>query len=186
MAMIAAFLWNKSSNGSISTMIIDERSMQYLSPPKIHHMPQAYFRFRLAAFKLIKEFFMQIKRLHKLHKKPVIIEFRIVFHAYDIPYLLPAKESKFVYTNFMVMVKLLKKTLRNLQIKPQLRKRLSGRELQQFKKGLRSLHLVSRKRHTGFEYHLWTVALHATSTNYKDKLITVREKLLRAMWNEEI
>lgn len=186
MSMIAAFLWNKSSNGSISTMIIDDQSMQFLLRPKIYYMPQGYFRFRVAAFRIIKDFFMQIKRLHKLDKKTVILEFRIVFHAYEIPYLLPAKESKFVYTNFMAFAKLTKKTLKTLQIKPQLRKRLSGKALQQFKRELRSLHLVSRKRNTGFEYHLWTVALHATSTTYKEKLHVVREKLVNAMWNNEI
>ena len=183
MSLIAAFLWNKSPRCSISTMIFDEETIQLLSAPTIHYFAKSYFRFRRDVKLVIKHFFAEIKRLQQRHKKPITLEFKIVFHAHDIPYLKPAKESKFVYDLFLKYYKKTKRKLKSIDINPQLRKRLTGRHLIQFKKELRSLYLVSRKRHTGFEYHLWTVALHATPATYAAKLNKIRTKLVNAVWD---
>lgn len=185
MSLIAAFLWNKSPRPSISTMIFDDESMDLLVQPTIQYYPKSYFQFRRAARSSIKTFFSQIERWHSSSKQTVVVEFRIVFHAHDIPYLIPAKESKFVFTSFNKYFKKTAKKIPAMTLKPQLRKRLSGKSLKQFKKELRSLYLVSRKKDSGFEYHLWAVALHATAATYRGRLHKIRNKLLSAMWNEK-
>ena len=163
-------------------MVFDDEEAKFLSPPTIKYFPQSYLAFKKASKAVIKDFFAQIERLRKLHKKPVTIEFKIVFHAPHVPYLTPAKESKFVYRVFKNDVRKIRKKSKTIKVKPQLRRRLSGRGLKIFKKELRSLYLVSRKRDTGFEYHLWEVALHATSQTYAAKLRKIRSNLVDAMW----
>lgn len=186
MSLIAAFHWNKSPRCAISTMVVDEETMQYMSPPKIQALPKGFLNFRRAAKAVIRDFFIEIIRLHKANKKPIILEFKIVFHVHDIPYLMPAKESSFVYKTFNAFARKAKKSIRTMKIQPQLRKKLTGKTLIQFKKELRALHLVSRKKTTGFEYHLWAIALHATPVTYKARLQQVRKILVDAMWSEEI
>jgi hypothetical protein len=186
MSLIAAFLWNKTANSSISTMIIDDENFEFLSRPKIQYFPNGFFHFRRATKKSIKEFFSQIEVLHKTLDKRIIIEFRIVFTAHDIPYLKPSLQSKFVYKTFFSYLKKMQNKITSLECKPQLRNKLSGRELKIFKKELRALHLVSRKRDTGFEYHLWTVALHATPTTYVAKLRRMKSRLINKVWDDRI
>lgn len=186
MSLIAAFHWNKSPRCAISTMVVDDETMQYVSAPKMQTLPKGFLSFRKAAKAVIKEFFVELIKLNKINKQPIVLEFKIVFHAYDIPYLMPAKESSFVYKTFNAFARKAKKSIRSMKIKPQLRKKLTGKALIQFKKELRSLHLVSRKKTTGFEYHLWAVALHATTATYKTTLQQVRRTLVDAMWDEDI
>lgn len=185
MTVIAAFLWNKSPRPSISTMIFDKEDIQFLSTPNIKYFPESYLRFRKASKNVIKDFFSQIKDIQKKHKQNIVIEFKIVFQAHEIPYLIPAKESLFVYNTFIYFTKIIKRKNKKIRIQPQLRRKLSGKELKHFKNELRSLHLVRRKRETSFEYHLWAVALHATSSNYEEKLVKIRKKMLNAMWNDD-
>lgn len=184
MSLIAAFYWSRSPRCSISMMIFDSDNVKLLLPPKIQYLPKGYFKFKSAAKTIIQDFFQQVVSLHKLAKNPIIIEFKIVFQAHDIPYLMPAKESKLVYKLFTQSFQKNKKKFKLLELKPQLRRRLSGKPLKRFKKELRSLHLVSRKRDTGFEYHLWSIALHATQSTYAIKLQQIRNKLVNAMWDE--
>lgn len=184
MSLVAAFLWHKSPRPSISTMILEDEEMQILVAPRKRYCPKSYLSFRKTAKEEIQNFFNDVKRLQKVHARPVILEFKIVFHAHDIPYLMPAKESRFVHTTFIKMVRKLKKQIKHVTVRPQLRSKLSGKSLKQFKQGLQRLHVVRRKRDTGFEYHLWTVALHATSTTYAEKLERMRKKMLAAMWDE--
>lgn len=166
-------------------MVMDNETIDILVAPRIQHFSESYLKFRSASKKAIKEFFMQIEALEKAHQQPVIIEFKIVFNTYSIPFLTPSRESKFIYKTFHYYLRKTKKRLKLLKIKPQLREKLSGKELKYFKKELRALHLVSRKRDTGFEYHLWTVALHATSTTYKMLLQKVRDRLFDKLWNQD-
>lgn len=186
MSLIAAFLWNKSPRCSISTMIINNQNMAFLLPPAIDYLPKGFCVFRKNAKMIIKHFFDQIIRLKKLTKEPIVIEFKIVFYAHDIPYLIPAKESMFVYKTFNKYLSKAKKQAKQFKVNPQLRRRLSGVQLKRFKKELRNLHLVSQTRETNFEYHLWTVALHATNATYKTKLQQTKKKLVDAMWEEAI
>jgi hypothetical protein len=184
MSIVAAFLWKKHPRLSLCTMIYDDENIDMLSPPKILYFPESYLRFRREAKNAIKDFFEKIKKLHEAHRKPVIIEFKIVFHAHAIPYLSPSKESLYIYSIFSYYLKKTKKRLKSIKIKPQLRNRLTGKALNQFKRELRSLYLVSRKKDTGYEYHLWTVALHATTATYADKIRQIRTRRLNAMWND--
>jgi hypothetical protein len=165
-------------------MIIDDKVPKIIAQPKIHYLPNGVISFRRYAKSIIKNFFSQIEALPKSQKNPIKIEHKIVFHAKHIPYLTPAKESLFVYKVFMKHAKKLKSKSRYVVIEPQLRKLLSHKPLRSFKKNLRSMELVSRKRNTGFEYHLWAVAMHATKTSYSAKLNLLRNKLLNSMWQE--
>lgn len=186
MSLIAAFLWNKSPRCSISTMVIDDKKIAFLLAPTIHYLPKSFFGLRKNAKSVIKHFFNEIIRLRKSTKEPIIIEFKIVFYAHDIPYLIPSKESKFVHKIFNNYLSKTKKKIKQLKVNPQLRRRLSGVALKRFKKELRNLHLVNQTRETNFEYHLWTVALHATNATYKTKLQQIKKKLIDAIWEEAI
>lgn len=183
MSIIAAFLWKKSPTCSISTMIFDDETLEFFLSPQLQFLPIPYLQFRRATKKIVCEFFLQLQKLTKISNKPIIIEFKIVFHAHEIPYLKPSRESKFVYKTFKKRLNKAKKELNNIKIQPQLRKLLSGKHLSRFKREIRSLYLVRRKRDTGFEYHLWVVALHATPTTYVLKLQQIRTKLINAMWD---
>ncbi len=186
MSTIAVFLWNKSPRCSISTMMVNTQNMAYLKSPTIDYLPKNFLGFRKNAKAIIKQFFSEIIRINKVTNEPIIIEFKIVFHAHDIPYLIPAKESVLVYKIFNKYLSKTKKQIKQLKVNPQLRRRLSGAALKRFKKELRNLHLVSQTRETHFEYHLWTVALHATNSTYKVKLHQTKKKLTDAMWKEAI
>lgn len=181
MSLVAAFLWNKSPQCSISTMIVNDENFQVISKPQIKYFSEDYLAFRKHAKSTIREFFKSIKELHKKYKTPITIEFKIVFFAPDVPHLIPAKESEYVYEIFFEYYNKMQQKNKHIKIKPQLRKRLTGRSLKRFKKGLQSLYLVSRKRDTGYEYHLWTVALHATKANYAGKLHRIRTKFVNQM-----
>lgn len=184
MKIVAAFLWNKSPRCTISSMIFDYQKMDIISKPEIVYLPKGYLSFRHHASKTIKIFFQKIKSLNKITKAPVIIEYRIVFYAHMIPYLKPAKESKYVYQMFTKQLNKTQKKFKALHVQSQLRNKLTGKNLKRFKKTLRDLHLVSRKRNTGFEYHLWTVALHATTSTYENILKQVKNKLLKKMYED--
>lgn len=136
MSLIAAFLWNKSHQSSISMMIVDSDNMQFLLTPRIHYLPRGFFTFRRDARKVINLFFKEIQRLHKTKKKKIAVEFKIVFHAPHISYLSPAKESAFVHKTFHNALKKTKKSIKSLEVKPQLRRRLKGKALKQFKKNI--------------------------------------------------
>ncbi len=186
MSLIAAFLWNKSPRCSISIMVLDEQTMRFLIPPRSHYLPKGYFRFRQAAKKIVTEFFSQIAHLQKAHKTTVLIEFKTVFETHEIAYMQPAKESLYVHRVLMRSYNKTANKIKKVHIQPQLRRRLSGKSLIQFKHGLRNLHLVSRKKDTHFEYHLWAVALHATPATYTAKLQRLRKKMLAALWDENL
>lgn len=183
MRLVAAFLWNKSPRCSISTMLVDEDNVKILLPPKIHYLTNGYFKFRKDAKDIITNFFKEIIFLQKQHQAIIKIEYRIVFHS-DIFYMIPAKESAFVLRIFLQHLVKLERQNPDIIVGMQLRNKLSGKALRHFKRRLRSMYLVSRKKDTGFEYHLWTVALHATKTNYEKKLNSIQEKLVNAVWSE--
>jgi hypothetical protein len=178
MSLIAALQWRKSPKCCVATLIFDEENMKILSSPKINYLPKNYFRLKREVKKIIKDYFQQIQKLHHEYGKPIKLEFKIVFNVKNIPYIIPAKESKFVYKNFNYWIKKTQKRIKNLTVNPQLRKKLSGKSLKSFNKQLQSLHLVSRKKDTRYEYNLWAVALHATVSNYERKLKLVRKILL--------
>jgi hypothetical protein len=67
-----------------------------------------------------------------------------------------------------------------------LRKKLSGTPLKRFKRELRYLSLVSRKKNTNYEYHLWCIVLHATAKNYENRLKALKSKLINSFWNNSI
>ena len=181
MSLIAAFMWKKHPRCSISTLILESENMEVLSKSDIHYFTTGYLRFRRESKKTIKNFFAKIEKEYKTHKTSVTLEYKIVFHALHIPYLSPSKESKYVAKVFANYLKKTKKKIK-MEVKPQLRNRLSGKSLKQFKRELRSLYLVSRKKHTNYEYHLWTIALHATKATYASKLQKIRLKLIDKVW----
>lgn len=96
----------------------------------------------------------------------------------NIPWIKPANKSKFILNYF------LKKTnhLQDVKVQPQLRNRLKGKSLKYFKRQLRKMELVSRKRGSEYEYLLWMVALHVTSKSYEIKLKTIKTKILEHFW----
>lgn len=184
MSIIAAFLWKKSPHCSICTMLLDEDTMQFIVRPTIKYIPKQKSQFKKAARAVIKEFFAAIEHVYRRNKAQIILEFRIIFKGTNYYYITPAEESLFVEKQFKFYLKKTKKIIKkNLKIKPQLRQRLSGKILKLFKKRMNSLHLVSRKKHTNYEYHLWTVALHATPKTYSEKLRKVKAKLVNAIWD---
>lgn len=186
MRLIAAFMWSKAKRNSISTLIFDTDDIKVLSPPTKHFLPKNYFSFRQSIRKITNDFFQQIIELNKQSEKSVSVEFKIVFRTHEIAYMKASADSLYVLKYFMQCVKKTKKKIKNIELQPQLRKRLTGRSLKLFKKELQSLYLVSRKRNGGFEYHLWAIALHATKATYADKLRQIRHKLVDSMWDENI
>lgn len=185
MSLIAAFLWNKSPRCSISTMVVNDENFQLVSKPERIYFAGKYPLFKRQATAAVRDFFQTMAELYKKHQCPIKVEFKIIHLAQDIPYLTPAKESEFVYALFCKELVRLNKKIKTLDIKPQLRQRLDGIALKHFKQGLQSMYLVSRKRSTNYEYHLWSVALHATNGTYAAKLYKVRTKLLQKMWDKQ-
>lgn len=186
MSLIAALYWNKSPHCSISTMILNDENFEFVVLPKIEYLSGNYFSFRKKVKKTLRQFFHDIESSFITYQTPVVLEFKIVFNSNDVPYLKPARESRLVSKVFRNLAKKTQRRIKYLTIKPQLRSKLSGKSLKQFKQGLRALYLVSRKRDTGYEYHLWSIALHATSTTFDKKLTLVRKKLERKIWQEVI
>lgn len=187
MSIVATFLWIKSPKLSICTMIHDNQTVELLLKPMRQDLPSGYFPFRKAVKKIIGDFFQEIVQLHKARETQIIIEYKIIFNATVYPYyVVPSKESKFVYKTFMKGLKKLTKRNEFISVKPQLRSKLTGKSLKYFKRELRALYLVSRKRNTGFEYLLWMVALHATESTYKKLLAQMRNKLFDSAWHKEV
>lgn len=182
MSLVAAFYWQKSPKCCISTLIFDDDTMEIVSSPKINYFPANSLSFKNKVKKCIKDFFTEINNLYHEYDVYIKIEFKIVFNVMHIPYLKPAKESKYVYKTFMYWLEKTKKRITTLKISSQLRKTLSGKPLHYFNRELKALHLVRRKKDTRFEYKLWAVALHATESNYEKKLKRVRNILLRQVW----
>lgn len=184
MSIVAAFLWNKSPRTYISTMIFDEDTMEVFTLPKIEFFAKGYLTFRRQAKKSILAFFNDIIKAYSKKRKTVRLEFKIVAEVSDIPYMYPAKESRYVRKVFLYYAKKTKQKIKRLKVSPQLRSKLTGRALRIFKRELKSLYLVQRRRDTGYEYHLWAVALHATASTYLEKINRVRRILIDAIWNE--
>lgn len=186
MDITAALLWNKSPRPALSMMIVNNETLEFYLPPQVYYFPHRYLKFRAETKKTIASFFNEIIKVHKVKPKVVIrLQYRILFHTNDIPYLIPAKESKFVSTTFKKYVRRTVNQLKDLHLEPQLRKRLSGKALLHFKRELRQMRLVNRKRGSGFEYHLWAVALHATPATYKNKLEQLKDKLSAREWQKD-
>jgi len=180
MAIVAAFLWCKHPRCSVSTMILNTKTMAILDKPTIAYFPQYSLRFKKNIKKFINEFITKIEA-YQTDTNPITVEYKIVFPS-DIPYMVPAKESHYTYQNFLKSLQRTQKKIKQLKVKPQLRNRLTGKALKRFKQGLRSLYLVSRKRDTNYEYHLWTVALHATRATYSEKLKQIKKVLTDKIW----
>lgn len=183
MAIVAAFLWNKKKNPSISTLIFDESNMKILSPPHIDYFAEDFFRFKNEVTKVIEHFFEKILSFNNNQK--IVIEFKIVFNATQVYYLIPSPKSNFVYRTFKYFLHKTKQKSKNVHVNPQLRKQLSGRSLKLFHRQLRLLNLVSRKINTRFEYNLWGVALHATPKTFELRLKSIRQKLMDEFWKKE-
>ena len=183
MSVVVAFMWNKSPRPSISTMAVDIDTIAYLVKPEIHYLNESFSKFKKSAKKQVSEFFVSIKELEKNYKKPIRIEYKILFLVHGMEYMQPAKESLFIYKLFKKYLNKITRKSKLVKAEPQLRKKLSGKALVEFKKKLQSFYLVSRKQGRGFEYHLWSVALHTTRANYKVKLKRVHRKLNDKMWS---
>ncbi len=186
MSIVAAFLWQKSPTQSISTLIFDEDTLTVYSRPKKFTLSKKLFSFSRESKKIINNFSDHLIRLSTKYQKKITVEYKIVFLVNTISWMSPARESKAVLRLFRKAIKKIQKKHANIVLAPQLRRKLSGKSLLMFKRELRKLELVSRKRNTGYEYHLWAIALHATSTSYNKKLLMLRNALVNKYWNETI
>jgi hypothetical protein len=184
MSIIAAFYWTKSPRHSISTLIFDDETVDILSPAKIDYLPQNDMSFQKAAKLCIQQFFSEISKLNRIYQQPISVEFKIVFKVHEIFYMQPSDESQFVYDFFNKIFKQTKSKIKSLKLRPQLRKRLSGKSLKHFKKELRTMALIIRKRNTGYQYHLWALALHATNMTYLSKLKKIKKNLFNRLWQQ--
>lgn len=183
MSLIAAFLWRKSPKLSICTLMFDSETMKIISSPKIVYFSKKLFSFRSEAKQIINEFVFQLMQFSKVYKN-IFIEFKIVFDVSDMSWFKVSNKSRFVNGFFIKSVAKIQRTNPHIKLRAQLRQKLSGRALKHFKRELRLMNLVSRRRDTGFEYHLWTVALHATPKTYEKKLQIIKKKLFQTWWNE--
>lgn len=181
MSLVAAFVWRKTPKLSISTFMYNNENIKIIVAPTQHLLPHTLRTFKKETKKIINNFIMELKTLSKLHSK-IIIEYKIVFNVSFIPWMIASDESMFVYKYFLRAVTKLQKKIHHIKIKPQLRNKLKGKSLKHFKRELRKMDLVSRKKHTGYEYVLWMVALHATSETYKKKLDAMKQKLLDSIF----
>ena len=184
MSIVAAFLWRKTPKPQICTMVYDDQTLIILSAPKIYYFSQKTFSFRKEAKLIVDEFINELSTLAILKTTRLIIEHKIFFKTSGTFWFIPAKKSQFLYDYFIKAIHRLKKLSFEVSLKPQLRSRLKGRPLKIFKRELRKMKLVSRKRDTHYEYHLWALALHATSKTYDKKLASLKEKLLDQFWNQ--
>ena len=184
MSLVAAFLWSKSTS-SIATVIFDDDTMQVLSTPKITYFPPYSFKFKRIMKQFIRAFCDDIKVLSATSQQRIIIEYKIVFITRRWRYMVPSKESKYVYKIFQQMMNKLSNRIPEIDLKSQIRNKLKGKHLLAFNRKLRSLNLVSRKVNTRFEYNLWAVALHATKKSYEKSLAKISEKLMEAFWRNE-
>jgi len=186
MSIVAAFLWQKSPKQSISTLIVDEDTLTVYSRPKKFIFSKKLFSFSRESKKVINHFSDHLMKLATKYQKKITVEYKIVFLVNTISWMNPARESKAVLTLFLKAIKKIQKKYPNVMLAPQLRRKLSGKSLVMFKRELRKLELVSRKRNTGYEYHLWAIALHATASSYDKKLLMLRNTLVNKYWNETI
>src|SRR5690349_4680802 len=99
---------------------------------KYKYFPRESLLFRKSARHSIKNFFSEIAKLYKMYEQIIIVEFKIVFKVHEIYYMLSSDESKFVYQCFMNFFKKTKRKIKLIKIKPQLRRRLSGKALKNF------------------------------------------------------
>ncbi len=184
MTIVAAFCWKKAPQLSVSTMIVDLNNLELLSAPKILFLSPGIFAFRKDAREIVKQFISEIIDASKGIDE-INIEYKITFPRKLFWFQKPSKESRYIYNYFF---KQIKKLIQNPEFKlcPQLRKRLSGKDLLTFKRELRKLGLIERKREKFYEYALWNIALHATSKTYKDKLNILKKKLINKYWETPI
>src|SRR5438105_3568554 len=103
--------------------------MEIISSPRIRYYPKKKLSFKREVKKTIKKFFQEITFYHRKYKKPVSLEFKIVFNVTGVEYMVPAWESLYVYTLFLNACEKLNNSIDDFELNSQLRKRLSGKAL---------------------------------------------------------
>jgi len=175
MSLIATFLWKKSPQ-TIATFVFDDETIQIIRTPQIFYLPKKLKFLKKEIIKIVTDFIKDLEILSKEHAR-IIVEYKIVFKAESIPWITLSPESKYVYKKFIQAMTISQTNCKQIKLKPQLRKKLSGKALKYLKQELQKMELVSGKRTRGFEYHLWMIALHATAKTYRPTLKKIKQRL---------
>lgn len=88
----------------------------------------------------------------------------------------PSDETEFVRSEFLRCHKQLIGH-GSVELAKQYRKKLKKPELDEFKKEITGLELIDGKRGNAFQFHLWSLALHATKSNFKTKIRKLKKAL---------
>lgn len=183
MNIIGAFHWDGSNPKSISTIIIDEDYSVRLEPSISKLKGLSLIDFKIEAEKLINNFFREIETFAKnKNGNTVTVEYKIVGHAsvaspFHTQMHKPSDCTEFVRDKFHECFNKLTEKYSSLTLAKQYRSKLQNSALITFKQGLGDLQMVSAKRGNAFQFHLWSLALHATTGNYEKKLRNLSRKI---------
>ncbi|MBA3661536.1 MAG: hypothetical protein H0W64_07400 [Gammaproteobacteria bacterium] len=173
--IIAAFLWNTQAY-SISTLLIDQNFNVISAPNLVKLNKNDFTLFKEEAKTAIETFFKKINHYYFGQGK-VKIERRIVLNPapdfIDALRYQPTPATQLVHKVFLRNFRLSKEKI-EIVLEPQLQKKLSGKTLTAFRADLLKLNLIEQGRNEAYQCHLWTVALHATPSNYKSKIARLK------------
>lgn len=166
----ATFFWQRADNKCISFMIIDNAYRLRVGPISKKLNYKNFNFFTLEAEKIIKQFFQEIESLRIGNQDKIVIERKILnpIPSFLLESLHPSSfETEFVNVKFMDYFHRLKEKNPHVQLNKQLRKKLSGKALSEFKNKLYALQIISTQKNNAYQWHLWALALHVTNSNYQ-------------------
>jgi len=183
MSIVAAFHWNGSNEKSISYMIIDGNFNLRAGPTLKTLNSQNFNLFKKEAEQAVKEFFDEIETLHKGKDCEIKLEYKVVNQAtpvrqYSTRLNKPSKWTEFVDKKFREFFALKNKIIGSLQLAKQYRRKLKKPELDHFKEKICGLNIVAANGKTAYQHHLWAIALHATKSNYQQKLRKLTKSII--------
>ena len=164
-----SFYWDAKSK-SIHYLICDftENEFNLLVEPR--KIDINLNDFKNSVQKTVREYFDQ---LISFNPQDIKIEYKILASGSPAQlfqkYRKSSDYSEIVKTIFEMEVK--KFNVRgSVKLQPQTKSLLTGESLYQFKNQLHRLGLINSLRKDGYKWHLWSILIHATNTNYNEKI----------------
>ncbi|HDP0036559.1 TPA: hypothetical protein ACJT8N_002085 [Legionella pneumophila] len=163
-----SFYWDAKSK-SIHYLICDftENEFNLLVEPRKIDINLNDFKNNVQ--KTIREYFDQ---LNSYNSQDIKIEYKILASGSPAQlfqkYRKSSDYSEIVKTIFEMEVKKFNARV-SVKLQPQTKSLLTGESLYQFKNLLHRLGFINSMRKDGYKWHLWSILIHATNTNYNEK-----------------
>ncbi|AWN73384.1 hypothetical protein LEAN103870_15705 [Legionella anisa] len=164
-----SFYWD-AKNKSIHYLICDftENEFNLLVEPRKIDIDLNDFKYNVQ--KTVREYFDQ---LNNFNPQDIKIEYKILASGSPAQlfqkYRNSSDYSEIVKTTFETGVKEFNANV-SIKLQPQTKSLLTGESLNQFKNILHRLGLINSMRKDGYKWHLWSILIHATNTNYNEKI----------------